>query len=113
MQTISDQDLRYARCMLFDLRQPSAETREAPLIGDVVDQQNALRTTRVGPDDRSEATLPGGIPWRKEKDEGESTVAGKASSLLIALVGAHGLFDQTTQQGHSTSKQTAFTRVEV
>lgn len=58
MQSIADQNLRYAGCMLFNLLQPSIQTGERPLIGNVVDQEDALRTTRVGPNDRSESALP-------------------------------------------------------
>ena len=45
MQTIADQNLRYARRMLFDLLQPSVQARERPLVRDIVDQQNSLRPT--------------------------------------------------------------------
>lgn len=47
---------------LVDLLEPAVDAVEGPLVGDVVDQQDALRAARVGADDGAEAALPRRVP---------------------------------------------------
>ena len=129
MEAIADQELRYARCMLLDLLQPSIETGERPLVRDVVDEQNALCATRVGPDDRSEAALSGCVPSRR-RESGELLLLLHQLKRPVHLYnssrrasttghssrdhsnGGHFTNDLSSLLDHSTSKQKALTRVE-
>lgn len=47
---------------LFDFLQPAVDRVEGPLVGDVVDEQDALRAARVRADDGAEAALPRRVP---------------------------------------------------
>lgn len=47
---------------LFHFMQPTTQTRKWPFVGDVVDEQNALRTAWIRPNDGGKATLTGRVP---------------------------------------------------
>lgn len=47
---------------LFHLLQPSTQAVKTPLVGDVINQYDALRTARIRSDDGAEATLAGRVP---------------------------------------------------
>jgi len=48
--------------MLLDLRDPVANGLEGPTIGDVVNEQDALRAAEVGRGDGAESLLAGRVP---------------------------------------------------
>lgn len=62
MQPIPYQHFGDSRCVLFDFLQPPAQPVEAPFVGYVVHQDDALGAAGVGPDDGAEATLAGSVP---------------------------------------------------
>ena len=62
MQPVSNKDLGDARGMLLHLLHPPVHAFEAPLVGDVVDEEDALGAARVAPDDRAEPPLPARVP---------------------------------------------------
>lgn len=62
VQSIADEHLWHSRRMLLHLLQPTVDPVEAPLVGDVVDEDHALGTPRIRPNDRAEPTLAGSVP---------------------------------------------------
>lgn len=62
VQSIADQHLGHAWCVFFDLRYPSVDALEAPLVRDVVYQDDALGTPRIASDDCAESTLATCVP---------------------------------------------------
>lgn len=51
-----------ARGVLLHLPDPSVHALEAPLVGDVVHQEDPLRPPRVAPDDGAEPALAARVP---------------------------------------------------
>ena len=55
-------NLGYTRSMFLHLPHPPVHTLEAPLVGDIIDQEDALGSSRVTPDDGAEPALTRGVP---------------------------------------------------
>ena len=53
------------RTNLVDFLQPPVDAFEGPLVGDVVDQEDALGPAGVGPDDGAEPALAACVPQLK------------------------------------------------
>lgn len=62
VQTVPHQDPRDSRGMLVYLSDPSVDSVKRPAVCDVVDQQNALSSTRVRPEDGAESALSRRVP---------------------------------------------------
>lgn len=63
---VADQDaLDALRCKLLDIPDPIAHIIEAPLVGHVVDNQDAHGTAIVGCRDGAKALLPSRVPYLK------------------------------------------------
>jgi len=62
MKPVADQDFWNAWRMLVDLLKPSIDAFEAPLVGNIINQENTLSSTRIRPDDGAKAALTGGVP---------------------------------------------------
>ena len=54
--------LGYPRRVLLHLPHPAVHALEAPLVGDVVDEEDALGAARVAADDRAEPPLAARVP---------------------------------------------------
>ena len=54
--------LGYPRRVFLHLAHPAVHALEAPLVGDVVDEEDALGAARVAADDRAEPPLPARVP---------------------------------------------------
>ncbi|GMT07021.1 hypothetical protein PENTCL1PPCAC_29195 [Pristionchus entomophagus] len=62
MQSIADENARNPGNKLIDFPQPSLHPTEAPSICDVVNEQNAMGSSRIPTNDRREAPLTRSIP---------------------------------------------------
>ena len=62
VQAIAHEDLGHSRSVFFDFFQPPVDPIETPLVRYVVDQYDALGTSRVAADDCAEAPLSRGVP---------------------------------------------------
>lgn len=57
VETIAYEYLRHPRGVLIHLLEPALYSVKAPLVGDVVDEEDALRAPRVRPQHRAKPTL--------------------------------------------------------
>ena len=47
---------------MIDFVEPSGDALKRPLVGDVIDEKDALSTSRIRPNDCAEPTLTAGVP---------------------------------------------------
>lgn len=57
VESVADEDLGYAWSVFLHLRDPSVDALEAPLVRDVVYENDALGTPRIASDDCAEPAL--------------------------------------------------------
>lgn len=62
VQTISHEHFWHSGRVFLDFLQPPVDAVEAPLVRDVIDQDNALRTPRIRSNDCAEPSLAGSVP---------------------------------------------------